>query len=202
MQAQVGTIIDGPLSLLAALLPDPTVPEELALARAARGGDRAAFAELVRRSQGAVFGLCYRLLGDRDSATDAAQEAFVRAYAALASFDPALRFDTWVLRIARNHCYDQLRRRQPQAGEDEAAQTADAAPTALDRLESAELTQRLEGALETLPAQDREVLSLYYVQHRKTKEIAALLGCAPGTIMARLFRAREKLRVQLREVAS
>jgi len=199
MQALSGAF-HGPLSLLATLLPDPAVPEELALARAARGGDHAAFAELVRRSQGAVFGLCYRLLGEREAATDAAQEAFVRAYSALASFDPSLRFDTWVLRIARNHCYDLLRRRQPQAGEEEAAQAADLSPTALDRLESAEVTRRLESALETLPPQDREVLSLYYVQHRKTREIAQMLGVAPGTIMARLFRAREKLRVQLREV--
>ncbi len=199
MQALVGALTET-FPLLATLLPDPAVPEELALARAAHGGDHQAFAELVRRSQGAVFGLCYRLLGERDAATDAAQEAFVRAYSALASFDPSLRFDTWVLRIARNHCYDLLRRRQPQGEEEEAARTADASPSVLDRLESAEVTRKLEGALETLPAQDREVLSLYYVQHRKTKEIAQLLGVAPGTIMARLFRAREKLRVQLAEV--
>ncbi|HEY3447055.1 MAG TPA: sigma-70 family RNA polymerase sigma factor [Myxococcales bacterium] len=199
---QLAGALTAPFSLLATLFSDPAVPEELALARAARGGDHQAFAELVRRSQGAVFGLCYRLLGERDGATDAAQEAFVRAYSALASFDPSLRFDTWVLRIARNHCYDLLRRRQPIAEEEEAALTADASPTALDRLESAEVTRRLEGALETLPPQDREVLSLYYVQHRKTKEIALLLGVAPGTIMARLFRAREKLRVQLKEVES
>lgn len=201
MQALIGALTS-PFSLLATLLPDPVVSEELALARRARGGDHQAFAELVRRSQGAVFGLCYRLLGERDAASDAAQEAFVRAYSALASFDPSLRFDTWVLRIARNHCYDLLRRRQPQAEEEEAALTADGAPSVLDRLESAEVTRRLEGALESLPASDREVLSLYYVQHRKTKEIAQLLGVAPGTIMARLFRAREKLRVQLKEVDS
>ncbi|MBI5546370.1 MAG: sigma-70 family RNA polymerase sigma factor [Deltaproteobacteria bacterium] len=191
-----------PLSLLATLLPDPAVPEELALARAARGGNRAAFAELVRRAQGSVFGLCYRLLGEREAATDAAQEAFVRAFSALDSFDPTLRFDTWVLRIARNHCYDLLRRRPQLASEEEAAQMPDAAPTALDRLESAEITRNLESALETLPAQDREVLALYYVQRRKTREIAAMLGVAPGTIMARLFRAREKLRTRLVEVSA
>lgn len=201
MQALAFTL-DEPLSLLATLLPDPTVPEELALARSARSGDRSAFAELVRRAQGPVFGLCYRLLGERDAAADAAQESFVRAYAALDSFDPSLRFDTWVLRIARNHCYDLLRRRQPMGTEEEAVQAPDASPTALDRLESAEVTRRLEGALETLPAHDREVLALYYVQRRKTKEIAQLLGVAPGTIMARLFRAREKLREKLQEVES
>ncbi len=55
----------------------------------------------------------------------------------------------------------------------------------------------LEGALATLPVEDREVLELYYVQKRTTKEIAGVIGVAPGTIMARLFRAREKLRKQM-----
>lgn len=57
--------------------------------------------------------------------------------------------------------------------------------------------QSLEAALATLSADDREVLALYYVQKRTTKEIAQVLGCAPGTIMARLFRAREKLRKKM-----
>jgi RNA polymerase sigma-70 factor (ECF subfamily) len=191
-----------PFALLANLLPDPAVPEELALARAARGGDHRAFEQLVRRSQGQVFGLCYRLLGEREAASDAAQETFVRAFSALSSFDPTLRFDTWVLRIARNFCYDLLRRRQPVADEEEASQMADAAPTALEKLESAEVTQRLEGAMDKLPAQDREVLALYYVQRKKTREIAELIGVAPGTVMARLFRAREKLRIHLAEVSA
>ncbi len=190
-----------PLSLLASLVPDTAVPEELALARAARGGDRTAFTELVRRSQSAVFGLCYRLLSERDAANDAAQETFVRAFAALGSFDPSLKFEAWVMRIARNHCYDLLRRRTQTTTEEEAHETPDGAPTALDRLESAEITQRLEGAMDTLPASDREVLALYYVQKRKTREIAQIIGVAPGTVMARLFRAREKLRKQLGEVA-
>ena len=189
-----------PLSLLANLMPEPAVPEELALARAARRGDHGAFEQLVRRSQGQVFGLCYRLLGEREAATDAAQETFVRAFAALSSYDPAQRFEVWVLRIARNHCYDLLRRRQPIADEEEATRVPDGSPTALEKLESAEVTLKLEGALEKLPAPDREVLALYYVQRKKTKEIAELTGVAPGTVMARLFRAREKLRAQLAEV--
>jgi RNA polymerase sigma-70 factor, ECF subfamily len=195
-------LLTAPLTLLATLLPHPDASEELSLARAARDGDREAFAELVRRSQSVVFGLCYRLLGERDAATDAAQEAFVRAFSAIASYDPTQRFEVWVLRIARNHCYDLLRKRQPTAGEEEAALAEDSTPTALDRLESAEMTYRLEGALEKLPASDREVLALYYVQHRKTREIASLIGVAPGTVMARLFRAREKLKLQLQEVES
>jgi len=65
--------------------------------------------------------------------------------------------------------------------------------TAIDREERLSL----ESALSTLPVEDREVLALYYVQKRTTKEIAEVVGVAPGTIMARLFRAREKLRKQM-----
>jgi RNA polymerase sigma-70 factor, ECF subfamily len=177
--------------------------QEAELARAASGGDRGAFSELLRRFQQPVFGLCYRLLSERDGAADATQESFVRAYAALASYDPEQRFDLWLLRIARNHCYDLLRRRgvRPQSDDEAAALAVDLAPTALDQLEEAETGRHLEAALQTLPAQDREVLALYYVQRKKTREIAGVMGVAPGTVMARLFRAREKLRKNLAEVA-
>jgi len=109
--------------------------EHRALADAAAGGNRTAFAELVRRAQSSVFGLCYRLLGDRTEAADAAQEAFVRAYASLSSFDSSQRFDVWVMRIARNYCFDLLRRKgfRP-IGEEEAADMADARPSARSAL--------------------------------------------------------------------
>jgi RNA polymerase sigma-70 factor, ECF subfamily len=182
---------------------EPRDLQEADLSRAASGGDRVAFSELLRRFQQPVFGLCYRLLGERDAAADATQESFVRAYAALSSFDPDQRFDLWLLRIARNHCYDQLRRRgvRPQSDDEAAALAVDGAPTALDRLEEAETGRHLEAALQTLPPQDREVLALYYVQRKKTREIAEVMRVAPGTVMARLFRAREKLRNYLAEVA-
>jgi RNA polymerase sigma-70 factor (ECF subfamily) len=63
----------------------------------------------------------------------------------------------------------------------------------------AEQRLSLEDAMATLSADDREVLALYYVQKRTTKEIASVLECAPGTIMARLFRAREKLRKRMQQ---
>jgi RNA polymerase sigma-70 factor (ECF subfamily) len=183
------------------LFPLPESDEER-LAALASTGDRSAFCELLRRSQGAVYGLCLRLLGNRDWASDAAQEAFVRAYASLASFDPEQRFEIWVLRIARNHCYDLLRRQghRPACGESATEALADSSPSAHERLEQAEISRDLESALAELSPEDREVLSLYYVQNRRTREIGRIMGVAPGTVMARLFRARQRLRKQLSEV--
>ena len=137
------------------------------------------------------------------AAADAAQEAFVRAYAALGSFDPAQRFDVWVLRIARNLCYDQLRRKgfQPALDEEATVAAVDLSPSVEARLEQAQAIRDLESALEKLPPRDREILALYYVQRRTTRDIAEIVGTAPGTIMARLFRARAKLRELLAEAA-
>jgi RNA polymerase sigma-70 factor (ECF subfamily) len=192
------------LAILTPIGDDATESEDRSLALSAARGNREAFTTLVRRTQGPVFGLCYRLLSQRDAAADAAQETFARAFGALSSFDADQRFDLWVMRIARNHCYDLLRRRgyQPEPDDEAAAAAVDLTPSVHERLEEAERARDLETAMERLSPRDREVLALYYVQKRKTKEIAVVLGVAPGTVMARLFRARERLRRFLEELPS
>src|SRR5919206_2199632 len=92
---------------------EPELPVEARLARAAARGDRPAFARLVELHKRVVYGLCVRLLQDQEEARDAAQETFVRAWGAMATYDPAQPFAPWLLRIARNHCIDVVRRRLP-----------------------------------------------------------------------------------------
>ena len=86
-------------------------PEQLLIAQA-RSGDQAAFGELVRTHQNAVYNLSYRMLGERGEAEDAAQETFFRAYAHLDRYDLDRPFRTWLLSIASNHCIDRLRKRR------------------------------------------------------------------------------------------
>jgi len=167
---------------------------------AARRGDHSAFASLVRSVQRPVYGLCLRLLRTDSEAAEVAQESFLRAFQHLHKYDEQKPFDLWVMAIARNLCLDLLRRRSRMKAEDVeemkdvlASSDKSQEEGAIDRQERLSL----EGALSTLPAEDREVLALYYVQKRTTKEIAQVVGVAPGTIMARLFRAREKLRRQM-----
>jgi RNA polymerase sigma-70 factor (ECF subfamily) len=168
--------------------------------KAARRGDKRAFESLVRSVQRPVYGLCLRLLRTEAEASEVAQETFLRAFQNLHRYDDSRSFDVWVMAIARNLCLDLLRRRTRVQTED--------VEDFKDRLPSAGVSQEegaiakeerksLEAAMETLSAEDREVLALYYVQKRTTKEIAQIIGCAPGTIMARLFRSREKLRKQM-----
>ena len=129
-----------------------------------------------------------------------AQEAFLRAYQHLHRFDEERPFDLWVMAIARNLCLDVLRRRSRMRPTDVDEMRETLPSSDKSQLEGAierEDRLSLESALGTLPDEDREVLALYYVQKRTTKEIAQVIGVAPGTIMARLFRAREKLRKQM-----
>lgn len=167
---------------------------------AARRGDPSAFASLVRSVQRPVYGLALRLLGNEAEASEVVQESFLRAYQHLHRYDETRPFDLWVMAITRNLCLDLLRRRSRVRTEElepmkEVLSSGEASleEGAIARQER----QSLEAALATLSAEDREVLALYYVQRRTTKEIAQVLGCAPGTIMARLFRAREKLRKKM-----
>jgi len=171
---------------------------------AASRGDRQAFGRLVDLHKRAVHGLCFRLLRDAEEARDAAQEAFARAYAALETYDAAQPFAPWVLRIARNHCLDALRRRLPQAQRLELdAEPDDGAPRELadpaaprgdDVIERRELAGALERAVSALPLNYREVVHLFHVEHLSYKEIAETLDVPIGTVMTWLHRARAKLK--------
>lgn len=177
----------------------PTLPWK-ADVQAARRGDPNAFEALVRGVQRAVYGLALRLLNSEAEAAEVAQEAFLRAYQNLHRYDDSRPFDLWVMAITRNLCLDLLRRRTKVRTE-ELEPMKEVLPSGEISLEEGAIARQerrsLEEAMATLSVEDREVLALYYVQKRTTKEIAQIMGCAPGTIMARLFRAREKLRKRM-----
>jgi RNA polymerase sigma-70 factor (ECF subfamily) len=185
----------------------PSLSGEAAWTRSAARGDRQAFSRLVDLHKRTVFALCIRLLRDQDEAQDAAQEAFARAYASLAAFDASQPFAPWLLRIARNHCLDVLRRRLPLAQRVELdADPEDGAPRDLadpdaprgdDALERRELARTLEAAVAALPPNYREVVHLFHVEHLSYKEIAAAMDVPIGTVMTWLHRARARLKATL-----
>ena len=187
----------------------PVMTGEAALARAATKGDRKAFGQLVDVHKRAVYGLCFQLLRHPEEARDAAQETFARAYAALSTYDAVQPFAPWVLRIARNHCLDVLRRRLPEAQQVALdAEPGDGAPRELadpaaergdDALERRQLAGALEAAVAALPQNYREVVHLFHVEHLSYKEIAATLDVPIGTVMTWLHRARARLRTALTE---
>jgi RNA polymerase sigma-70 factor, ECF subfamily len=192
------------LSLATEARVDTALTGEAAWARAAARGDKQAFARLVDLHKRSVFGLCFRLLRDQEEARDAAQEAFARAYAALATYDASQLFAPWILRIARNHCLDVLRRRLPRSQQVELdAEPEEGAPRELpdpaatradDSLERHETATALARAVGDLPPNYREVIHLFHVEHLSYKEIAATMDVPSGTVMTWLHRARAKLK--------
>jgi RNA polymerase sigma-70 factor (ECF subfamily) len=198
------------LPALAEVLPQVKELDPAALlARAAARGDRTAFARLVDLYRRSVHGLCFRLLRDPEEARDAAQETFVRAWGAISTYDPAQPFGPWILRIARNHALDVLRRRVPagrqvalDADPEEGAPVTELAgdhPAADAVLEQAQTRATLEAAVAALPANYREVIQLFHVEQLSYKEIAETLDVPMGTVMTWLHRARGKLRATLTE---
>ena len=172
-----------------------------ALLLRAREGDAAAFGELVRRYQGSVYNVCYRLLGERQAAEDQAQEAFIRAYRRLETFDLDRPFGPWMRRVAANLCLNRLQAAPPPDVEldDElllAAGDPLADPAAV--VERDEAAEALRAAIRALPPRQRAVLELRHFHEMSYAEIGAELELPVSDVKSDLFRARRLLAERLR----
>jgi RNA polymerase sigma-70 factor (ECF subfamily) len=157
------------------------------------------FDALYRSHYRRVFGLCLRLLGQPAQAEDAAQEVFVRAYRALASYDTTQPFAAWVLSIASNHCIDLIRRRAKEPGLFDDPDTGIAgleseAPAALEMLVDAERGAEIRAAIAALPDKYRLPIVLAYYSEWSYDEIAAELDVTRNHVGVLLLRARQLLR--------
>ncbi|HLG73610.1 MAG TPA: sigma-70 family RNA polymerase sigma factor [Chloroflexota bacterium] len=177
-----------------------TVPDEALAVEALHEGE--AFEELVRRYQNRIYSLAYRMTGDNVEAYDLTQEAFLRSYAALPSFNPQLRFAPWLYRIATNLCINFLqssRVRKGGADPDLALQMPDRGKQPDSLYEEKEQRLRIHQAILSLPAKYRAVVILRHMQDKTYEEIAAILDLPLNTVRTHLFRARELLRRRLYE---
>ncbi len=170
--------------------------------QASISGDQDAFAEIVYTFQDAVYNLCYRLLGERTEAEDAAQEAFLKAYSNLRRYDPERAFKTWLLTIASNHCIDRLRkRRMTQVSIDEPIQAtlslASSDPLPEQAALSSERSRLIQAILNELPDDYRAAVTLRYWYDYSYAEIAEILQTTESAIKSRLFRARQMLAEKL-----
>ncbi len=175
-----------------------TSDPEADLLRRCRAGDKDAFGRLVRQYAGRAVGAACALLGNRDDALEASQDAFIRAWRGIGKFDGRSRFYTWYATVLRNVCISRLRRKRHPTVELTAeppgpAEACD--PSVL--AERNERTERLWAALRNLPLIHREVLVMNHFQHMTYKDIAAALDVPIGTVMSRLHNARKALRALL-----
>lgn len=158
------------------------------------GGEREAFRLLVVRYQRQVCTIVRNIIPDTHEWEDLAQEVFLTAYTKLASFDVTrASFLTWLLTIARNRCFNELKRIRQRRSEF-LVDTADAA-CATDFLSQDEWNCALDRSLEGLPPEQKTVFVLAEIQELKLAEIARIEGVKIGTVKSRLSRAKEKLRL-------
>lgn len=156
-----------------------------------RKGEPEAFRFLVECYQAQAVGHAVAILGNREDAQDAVQEAFIDAFRAIKRFDAARRFYPWFYVLLRNRCFKMTARRRP--AEDIKETEILAAPADV----SPEERFALEKALLSLSAEDREIIVLKYFDGLSYEELAEHLQIPRGTVMSRLFYARKQLQAKL-----
>jgi len=166
-------------------------PDERELVGLALEGDSRGFAGLVRMHQRRAYSVARAIVLTHEDAEDAVQEGFLRAYQALATFDPGKPFGAWLNRIIANAALDLARRKKVRSAEE----LSDAMPSPFrDPAEDAELRARLQDALAKLPERSRAVIVLHDVEGFTHAEIGEMLGIPGGTARSDLHHARQRLR--------
>ena len=183
---------------------DGTSDEDLALTL--QKGDESAFDEMVRRHQGRVFAVAYRMTGHREDALDVAQEVFLKAYRKIDAWQPSGGFVAWLLRLTTNQSIDHLRRKKrhrherldesfrPESGANVAEPMTDDTSV---RVRGGEIADRVNEALDVLSPSQRTVFVLRHYEGLPLADIAPVLGCTVGSVKVHLFRALKKLQKEL-----
>ena len=159
-------------------------------------GEQLAMVELVDCFRGQVFGLCYRMLGNRQDAEDMAQETFVRALKNLHRWDREREFHPWLLAIAGNRCRSLLanQKRRPRGSSLYEEDPPDRSHLAE---EHQQLQEEVDRALAGLRSEYRQAFLLFHEQELSYAEISELLECPLGTVKTWIHRARNEVAQQL-----
>jgi RNA polymerase sigma-70 factor, ECF subfamily len=182
--------------------------EELALVQAAKGGDIAAFEQLIKKYDRNVFRIAQHITQNREDAEDVVQDAFLKAYQNLKQFQGNSKFYTWLVRIAVNEALMKLRKRKTSktVSMDEDVETedgsvprevADWSPNPEQLFGQSELSDILAKTIQGLPTGFRTVFVLRDVEGLSTEETAETLGLSVPAVKSRLLRARLQLRERL-----
>ena len=179
-------------------------PSDDALITAAQRGDQAAFGEIVRRYQRAVYRVAYALTRNASDADDLAQETFVRAWGAIGRFEIGQPLYPWLARICTNLAYSlfRSRKRRPETPLEpllEAGQQWGVEDDPAEHTARSERDARLRACFDALASEHQAVLALRAIRDLSYDEIAHALNVPVGTVMSRLSRARADLRRRMQE---
>lgn len=168
--------------------------DDSALVERAQDGDRRAFSELVRRHQSVVFRSCYRILGDREDAKDATQEAFIRAYRKLDTFQGRSAFKTWMLRLAMNVSLNERGKRKAPPVDITLAQSVPAPEVPETELVKSEAAAQIHKALQLVQPNHRAAVVLHDLEELTYQETGEALGVPEGTAKSWVHRGRGRLK--------
>lgn len=171
------------------------------------GGSTVGFTELVERYQGRLVNYLYRMLRNEEDAHDLAQEVFIKIHAALDRFDDRYRFSTWLFRVAQNAAIDRIRKRRlkvvsltrPETEEGDGGEwdIPGDGPTPYAELRNSERGLAIQRAIDELPDEYRELITLRHYGELSYDDIATLKSMPLGTVKNKLFRGRQMLKEQL-----
>jgi RNA polymerase sigma-70 factor (ECF subfamily) len=175
--------------------------EESSLIERALKRDTVAMRLLIDQHRDRLFAFVWRMLRDHHDAEEVCQEAFLRAFAALASFDPKYRFSTWLFTIAYRLTLNALRRKKPLAGDIDFSRVASECEAADEVSANSEEARRLTtlvwDAVDQLSTPQRATILLFYKQQKSCHEIAQVLDIPVATVKSHLHRARIRLKSML-----
>lgn len=172
---------------------------EQELIRAAQSGDRDALITLLREIEQQVYKTAYYILNDEQDAHDAAQEALIRVYTKIDSYEEKAQFKTWVQRIVTNICIDKFRRTKPTVSIDEHEMVFRGKDNVEREVMTGYLAKDIEDAINRLPEHHRSVVVLRYLQDFSYNEIAESMNLPLNTVKSYLFRARQQLQILLQD---
>jgi len=183
--------------------------EDTALIQEALAGHQSAFARLRQKYHDAIFNLIYRMIREKDEVEDLTQEAFIKAFASLSSFNDEFAFSTWLYKIATNNCIDHIRRKKLQTFsidkpiESKESDFSFELPDTNDEPDQEMIARQrkklLDDAINSLPPKYRQVIVMRHQEEMEYQEIAHILKLPLGTVKAHIFRARELLYKYLRD---
>jgi RNA polymerase sigma-70 factor (ECF subfamily) len=182
--------------------------EDSRMIQEALKGDDRAYKNLMNKYHDAIYNFIYRMVHDREQVEDLTQEAFIKAFSSLKSFNEEFAFSTWLYKIATNNSIDYIRKKKLQMysidkpieskDSDFVFELPDESYEADKDLISNQRAVLLRQAIDDLPEKYRRVIALRHVEERSYEEIAEILKLPIGTVKAHIFRARELLYKQLR----
>ena len=173
------------------------------LASKAKRGNIDAFGELVERYKERAYMIALGFVGNPDDAMDLSQEAFVKAFRAIRTFKDGRDFYPWFYAVLRNTCFNFLRRRKTRkessldAAQEYGFDVVDGAPDPAATLELKEMREQVRAQMGNLAPVHKEILLLRHYELLSYKEMAGVLGCPIGTVMSRLYAARQALKARL-----